>query len=191
VLGNVAFTAWLAARRSAQTARAGQEQVAAALRSSRVSLSLPVLEALAQLTGSQFVVWDPAAGTRGLATLPREAISDGRLAAALPDGTVDVGGQRHRLGVIRSGGVRPETVIVLTPVRTILAATLETVWPVLAVAAATLAALVPLGWRLTGWPPASAPSSGMSAGSRRGTSATACTRSGTAAAIPTTRSAGW
>ena len=150
VLGNVAFTAWLAARRSAQTARAGQEQVAAALRSSRVSLSLPVLEALAQLTGSQFVVWDPAAGTRGLATLPREAISDGRLAAALPDGTVDVGGQRHRLGVIRSGGVRPETVIVLTPVRTILAATLETVWPVLAVAAATLAALVPLGWRLTG-----------------------------------------
>ena len=150
VLCNVAFSAWLAARRSAAAARAKQDQVAAALRSSRVSLSLPVLEALGQLTDSQFIVRDPATGGRGLSTLPPDAVDDGRLAAALPEGTIDVGGTPHRLGVIRSGGVRPETVVVLTPVRSIPAATLEAVWPVLAVAAATLAALVPLGWRLSG-----------------------------------------
>jgi signal transduction histidine kinase len=45
--------------------------------------------------------------------------------------------------------VRPETVLVLTPARSFLATTLEAVWPVLAVAAGTLAVLVPLGLRTT------------------------------------------
>ena len=153
VLANVGFSAWLAARRSARTAQDRQEQVAAALQSSRVSLSQPVLDTLERLTGCHFVVWDESSRTHGLCTLSPEAIDaigDDRLAAALPAGTLAIDGQRYRLGVMRSRGVRPETVLVLTPVRAIFAATLEAVWPVLAVAAATIAALVPLGLRTTG-----------------------------------------
>mgnify|MGYP003332257525 CR=1 FL=1 len=46
VLANVGFSAWLAARRSADAARAARDQVADTLTASRVSLSIPVLDAL-------------------------------------------------------------------------------------------------------------------------------------------------
>jgi len=69
VVANVAFAAWLAARRSLESARSAQEQVAAALERSRVSLSQPVLDTLRQLTGSEFLVWNEATATAGLTTL--------------------------------------------------------------------------------------------------------------------------
>jgi signal transduction histidine kinase len=153
VLANVGFSAWLAARRSAAATRAAQQQVADALRASRVSLSAAVLDALHRLTGSHFVVWDESARRIGLSTLPPEtlAAADGdAVAAAIRDGSGTFGGQRYRLGTVRSEGVRPETVLVLTPERSFIARTVEAVWPVLAVAAATLAVLVPLGLRTTG-----------------------------------------
>ena len=153
VLANVGFAAWLAARRSGRAVSQRQEQVAAALRSSRIPLTQPVLDTLERLTGCHFVVWDDASRTHGLSTLPPESIAatgDERLAAAVPAGTLTVDGQRYRIGAIRSRGVRPETVLVLAPVRPLFAATMEAVWPVLAVAAATIAALVPLGLRTTG-----------------------------------------
>jgi len=152
VLANVGFSAWLAAQRSAASALAQQSQVAAALKASRVSLSMPVLDALARLTGCHFILWNE--GTkRGLSTLDPAALAsldDASLAAAIPQGTVLIADHRYSLGVVRSEGVRPETVLVLTPLRPIFLTTLETVWPVLAVAAATLTVLVPLGLRTTG-----------------------------------------
>jgi hypothetical protein len=153
VLANVGFSAWLAARRSAETARSAQEQVAAALKASRVSLSAAVLDALHRLTGSHFVVWNEAARDARLSTLPSATLATldgGTVDAMLRDGTGALGGRRYRCGAVRSEGVRPETVLVLTPERAVVAATLEAVWPALAVAAATLAVLVPLGVRTTG-----------------------------------------
>jgi signal transduction histidine kinase len=151
VLANVGFAAWLAARRTAAAARGAQARVADSLAAARVTLSPAVLDALERLTGSGFIVWDAAARAAGPATLPEEAIRGLDLAAmvAAREGTVAIRGARHRYGVVSGGGVRPETVIVLTPERPVLAATLEAVWPVLAVAAATLAVLVPLGLRTT------------------------------------------
>lgn len=148
VLANVSFAAWLAARRSLAAASTAQEQVAAALESSRVALSPQVLDALRQLTGSHFVVWNAASRTAGIATVPPDAAAAAGAAAA--GGSVVVEGRRHRVGTVRSQGVRPESVLVLTPVRGILATSFEAAWPVLAVAAATLAVLVPLGLRTTG-----------------------------------------
>jgi signal transduction histidine kinase len=153
VLANVGFSAWLAARRSAEAARAAQQQVADALRTSRVSLSATVLDALHRLTGSHFLVWEESARRIGLSTLPpgtREAVDGDMVAAALRAGGGTFGGQRYRVGPVRSEGVRPETVLILTPERSFIAATFEAVWPVLAVAAGTLAVLVPLGLRTTG-----------------------------------------
>jgi signal transduction histidine kinase len=153
VLANVGFSAWLAARRSAEATRAAQQQVADALRASRVSLSAAVLDALHQLTGSHFLVWEESARRIGLSTLPPETLAadDGdAVAAAIRTGSGTFGGQRYRLGTVRSEGVRPETVLVLTPERSFIARTVEAVWPVLAVAAGTLAVLVPLGLRTTG-----------------------------------------
>ena len=49
VVANVAFAAGRAARRSLESGRSAQEQVAAALERSRVSLSQPVLDTLRQL----------------------------------------------------------------------------------------------------------------------------------------------
>jgi signal transduction histidine kinase len=72
------------------------------------------------------------------------------VAAAIRAGSGTFGGDRYRLGTVRSEGVRPETVLVLTPERSFIARTVEAVWPVLAVAAGTLAVLVPLGLRTTG-----------------------------------------
>lgn len=152
VLANVGFSAWLAARRSGEATRAAQQQVADALRTSRVSLSAAVLEALHRLTGNHFLVWEESARRIGLSTLPPEtleAIHGDMVAAALRAGSGTFGRQRYRLGTVRSEGVRPETVLILTPERSFIAATFEAVWPVLAVAAGTLAVLVPLGLRTT------------------------------------------
>lgn len=153
VLANVGFSAWLAAQRSAEATRAAQGQVADALRASRVSLSAAVLDALHRLTGSHFLVWEESARRIGLSTLPPqalEALEGDAVAAAIRAGGGTFGGRRYRLGTVRSEGVRPETVLILTPERSFIARTLEAVWPVLAVAAGTLAVLVPLGLRTTG-----------------------------------------
>ena len=153
VLANVGFSAWLAARRSAEATRAAQQQVADALRASRVSLSVAVLDALHRLTGSHFLIWEESTRRIGLSTLPPEAIETvpgDAVAAAIRAGSGTFGGQRYRLGTVRSEGVRPETVLVLTPERSFIARTFDAVWPVLAVAAGTLAVLVPLGLRTTG-----------------------------------------
>jgi signal transduction histidine kinase len=153
VLANVGFSAWLAARRSAAATRAAQQQVADALQASRVSLSAAVLDALHRLTGSHFLVWDESAHRIGLSTLPPEtlaAVDRDAVAAAIRAGSGTFDGHRYRLGTVRSEGVRPETVLVLTPERSFIARTVEAVWPVLAVAAGTLAVLVPLGLRTTG-----------------------------------------
>ena len=146
VLANVAFAAWLAARRAADRAEAGQSQVAAALASSRVILTQPVLDTLHELTGSHFVVWDPVARAAGLTTLPNASLA-APAAASLADAVGDVtvlDGRRYRIGRIRSGGVRPETVLMLVPEQSIARSTLEAAWPLLAAAAATLALVVPL-----------------------------------------------
>ena len=175
VLANVAFAAWLAARRSVEGTRRQQERVAAALAASRVSLSMPVLDALHRLTGSHFLVWNATANVRGLSTLPAAslaAIGDEQITAAVAEGVLAVDGQKYRIGVARSEGVRPETVLVLTPQRSLWNATFESVWPVLAVAAATLAVLVPLGLKTTvASRTASVPSNGTSAGSPAASSA--------------------
>jgi signal transduction histidine kinase len=153
VLANVAFAAWLATRRAADTARRQQEQVAAALSSSRVGLSMPVLDALHRLTGSHFLVWNDAARTRGLSTIDSDtlaAVGDDAIASGMASGAIALAGHTHRVGIAKSAGVRPETVLVLSPQRSLFSAALEAAWPVLAVAAATLAILVPLGLRTTG-----------------------------------------
>jgi len=153
VLANVGFAAWLAARRSAAVTLHAQRQVADALRTSRVSLSAAVLDALHRLTGNHFLVLEEATRRIGLSTLPpeaRAAIDGDMVAAALRAGVGTFGGRTYRLGTVRSEGVRPETVVLLAPERALVAATLEATWPVLAVAAGTLAVLVPLGLRTTG-----------------------------------------
>ncbi|MGB8852352.1 MAG: HAMP domain-containing sensor histidine kinase [Pirellulales bacterium] len=146
VLANVAFAAWLAARQAAERAEAGQTQVAQALASSRVTLTQPVLDTLQQLTGSHFVIWDPAARAASLTTLSPTALPPG-VAASLADAVGDVTvleGRRYRIGRVRSSGVRPETVLMLVPERSVIGATLEAAWPLVAAAAATLAVFVPL-----------------------------------------------
>ena len=147
VAANVAFTSALAARRGLADARHREEQVATALEASRVALSPQVLDTLRQLTGCEFVVWNPADRTAGLATLSADVLArhDAAAIAAAAGGDTVVDGRRYRVGQARVGGVRPERVLVLTPVRSLLATTLEAIWPVLAVAAGTLAVLVPLG----------------------------------------------
>jgi len=152
VLANVGFAAWLATRRAAAATQAAQEQVADALRASRVSLSAAVLDALHRLTANHFLIWNESIRQPGLTTLPTEVMGtlDGdRVAAALRAGNGTFGGKRYQIGAVRSEGVRPETVLVLTPARSFLTTTLESVGPVLAVAAGTLAVLVPLGLRTT------------------------------------------
>jgi signal transduction histidine kinase len=152
VLANVGFAAWLAARRSADNARAARDKVADTLAASRVSLSPPVLDALRRLTGNHFIVWNETDRQIGVSTLPREALRDvdaDLLATAIRDGRGTFADRPYHVGGVRASGVRPETVLVLTPDRDVLASTLEAVWPVLAVAATTLAVLVPLGVRAT------------------------------------------
>ncbi len=146
VLANVGFAAWLAARRASERAEAGRDKVAAALAASRVAMAQPVLDTLHELTGSHFVVWDATARAAGLTTLPPATLLPD-VAASLADAVGDVTvleGRRYRIGRVRSAGVRPETVLMLTPERSIASATLEAAWPLLAVAAATLALFVPV-----------------------------------------------
>jgi len=152
VLANMAFAAWLAARRSVAAARTVQEQVAATLDASRVSLSQPVLDALSRLTGSHFVVWNMATGTAGFSTLPADtpATEVGAATTKSVGDVATIAGRSYRIGRARSGSIRPETVLVLTPVEALARTTFDAIWPVLAVAAATLAVLVPLGLRTTG-----------------------------------------
>lgn len=147
VIANVGFAAFLAARRAQDAARSQQEQVARALETSKVALSRPVLETLRLLTGSEFLIWNATDGIAGLSTLPPEILArHAPSAIAAADGTsVVLDAQRFRVGTARSGSVRSETVLVLTPVRSVTLMTLEAIWPVLAVAAATLAVLVPVG----------------------------------------------
>jgi len=152
VLANVAFSAWLATRRAAAAAREREQRVAAALAEKRVALAPAVLTALAALTGSEFVVWDPAARRAGATSLPAgwlAGTTDAAFADAVASGRIDLAGSSYRLGVVRASGVRPESVLVLTPERPAVAAAFETVWPVLAVAAGTLGLLVPLSLRTT------------------------------------------
>jgi signal transduction histidine kinase len=147
VAANVAFAAILAARRSLATARTQQEQVATALEQSRVALSPQVLDTLRQLTGSEFLVWNPTTSTSGLTTLPAATLErhPPESIAAATGGNIVIDARRYHVGTARVGGVRPQTVLVLSPVTGLLQATLEAIWPVLAVAAATLAVLIPLG----------------------------------------------
>ena len=152
VLANVGFSAWLATQRSLAAARAGQEQVAAALEAARIALSPQVLDTLQRLTGSHFVVWNPAARTADASTLPAGTIDD-RRAADLADtvgASAVIDGRRYRIGLVRASGVRPESVLVLTPLASLARTAFDAAWPVLAVAAATLAVLVPIGLRTTG-----------------------------------------
>jgi hypothetical protein len=152
VLVNVAFSAWLATRRAAAAAREREARVAAALAEKRVALSPAVLDALAALTGSEFVVWDPVTRHAGATSLPAKMVagaSDPALAEAIAAGRIDLAGSSYRVGVVRAAGVRPESVLVLTPERPALTAAFDTVWPVLAVAASTLGLLVPLSLRTT------------------------------------------
>jgi signal transduction histidine kinase len=147
VVANVAFAAFLAARRAFEAAEAQQQRVAAAVESSRIAFSPQVLETLRQLTGCEFLVWNAATATAGLSTLPPDVLArhDPATIAAATGGNILLDGRRYHVGTAQARGVRPETVLVLTPVSIIVRTTLEAIWPVLAVAAATLAVLVPLG----------------------------------------------
>ncbi|MFO0422572.1 MAG: hypothetical protein ACK52C_02825, partial [Planctomycetia bacterium] len=112
VLANVAFAAWLATRRAADAARRQQAQVAAALSSSRVRLSMPVLDALHRLTGSHFLIWNDAARTRGLSTIDHDslgAVSDDAISSGMQHGSLAIAGSTYRVGIAKSTGVRPET----------------------------------------------------------------------------------
>jgi signal transduction histidine kinase len=153
VLANVAFASWLAARRAADVARQHERQVVETLATSRVTLTLPVLETLSRLTDSQFVVWNPVDGSLGTTTLDRdrrEELTAAGVAAALDRGTTTLGGRSFRVATVRSGSVRPETVVVFTPRRSLASLALESSWPQLAVAAVTLALLVPASLAATG-----------------------------------------
>jgi signal transduction histidine kinase len=158
VVANVAFAAFLAARQALAAARAQEERVAKTLETSRVPLSPQVLETLRKLTGCEFIVWNPSAdsmtsadtasaGAAALATLPAELLADHPPATLARAAGRDIvlAGQRYHVGTAVSGSIRGESLLVLTPVRSLVWTTLEAIWPALAVAAATLAVLVPVG----------------------------------------------
>ncbi|MFM7205833.1 MAG: sensor histidine kinase [Planctomycetaceae bacterium] len=152
VLANVAFAAWLATRSAVLAARAGRERIVAALDRSRIALVPAVVEALGDLTGSDLVVWDDARDEPAASTLRPEMLLElGDRLRGLQEGDVVVGGgRRYAAGVVRSAGVRPERVVVLTPVESLAATSWRAAWPVLAVAAVTLGVLVPVGLATTG-----------------------------------------
>lgn len=156
VLANVAFAAWLAARRHSEEIAEQQRQVAETLASSRVALSPAVLTALQSLTGNQFVIWNQQVVTSTIpasqANALQRALQD--LGASQPDSTMPSGRIRvdttaYSVAAIQPGGGRPETVLVLTPTAGFSRALLDAIWPVLAVAAVTLAVLVPVGVHAT------------------------------------------
>ncbi len=149
VAANVGFTAWWEIRQESLAARQRREQVADTLAQSRVAVSVPILAALHRLTGDHYVVWDIASETPGLATLPVDSAQAPLLAQGLATGSVALEEISYRVGSVRAAGVRPETVLVLSPRESLARATWNRVWPILAVAAGTLAVLVPLGLRMT------------------------------------------
>ena len=149
VAANVGFTSWWEVRQESVAAAARQRQVAETLVGSRVAVSGPVLTALHRLTGDHYVVWDAARDAPGLATLPLDSADFTALRRSLATGRAEFGGAVYRVGAVRAGGVRPETVLVLSPLKGLAWATWQRVWPILAVGAATLGALVPLGLRMT------------------------------------------
>ncbi|MFM7411677.1 MAG: sensor histidine kinase [Planctomycetota bacterium] len=152
VLANVAFTTWLATRAAVVAARDGRQRVVAALDRSRIALTPAVVDALADLTGSQFVVWDDDEGRA--VTTSIGPVDDAALAETLGSvgagDVVTVAGRGYAVGVVHARGVRPERAFVLAPVRSFAATIWSAAWPVLAVAAATLAVLVPVGLATTG-----------------------------------------
>lgn len=149
VAANVGFTAWWAMRQESLAARQRREQVADTLTQSRVAVSAPILAALHRLTGDHYVVWDVANETPGLATLPVSSAAAALLKQGLVSGAVVLDTLPYRVGTVRAAGVRPETVLVLSPRESVARATWNRVWPILIVAAGTLAVLVPLGLRMT------------------------------------------
>jgi signal transduction histidine kinase len=151
VLANVGFAAFLAARQAQEAARGQQEKVAKALELSRVALSQPVLDTLTVLTGSEFLIWNASDRLAGFSTLAPAILArhDPQTIAAATGTTIMLDGQRYHVGTARSGSARAETVLVLTPVRNLVATTLEAIWPVLVVAAGTLLILIPLGTFVT------------------------------------------
>ncbi|MGI9176852.1 MAG: HAMP domain-containing protein, partial [Pirellulales bacterium] len=151
VLANVGFAAWLATRSALVAARENRERIVAALDRSRIPLSPAVVEALADLTGSELVVWDDARNAPLAATLTsdRLATATDPLRAARDGDLIQLGAERHAVGIVRASGVRPERAFLLTPVQRVATTTWRAAWPVLAVAAATLAVLVPLGLATT------------------------------------------
>jgi signal transduction histidine kinase len=151
VVTSVAASSWIAARRSRAAARAAEERLAAALSAARFPLTQQILDTLTVLTGSDFVVWNPAVGETGLTTLSTVALGDtdmATVAAAAGTSTTVAGAPRH-VGVVRIAGVRPETVLVLTPVPSLARTVADALWPEAAIAAGMLAVLVPLGLSLT------------------------------------------
>ena len=151
VLASVAASSGLTARRSLAEARAAQQRLAEALAAARFPLSQPILDTLARLSGSRFVVWNPVDRVAGPSTLPADVLrrTDMAAVAAATGDSIGVGGVPHRVGLVRLAGVRPETVLVLTPVPTLSRIVADALWPEAAIAAAMLAVLVPLGLRVT------------------------------------------
>jgi signal transduction histidine kinase len=149
VAANVGFTAWWAVKQESLAAQQRREQVADTLAQSRVAVSAPILAALHRLTGDHYVVWNTASNTPSLSTLPVDAAEGALLEEGVATGAVVLDAIQYRVGSVRAGGVRPETVLVLSPRESVARATWNRVWPILAVAAATLAVLVPLGLRMT------------------------------------------
>lgn len=149
VLLGVVTSSWLAANRSLAAARSAQERLGAALADARFPLSQPIVDTLARLTGSDFVVWDPAARVAGPATLSAEtlAVTDLTAVAANAGGVAHVGGTSRRVGIVRPSGVRPETVLVLTPMPGLARTVTEALVPEIVIAGAMLAVLVPIGLR--------------------------------------------
>jgi signal transduction histidine kinase len=151
VLANVAFAAWLATRRAVVAARAGRERIVTALERSRIALAPAVLDALGDLTGSDLVLWNDGADAPIATTLPPERLAEATAAlrTARDGDAITLGEARHAVAVVRAAGVRPERAFVLTPLESLATTTWTAAWPVLAVAAATLAVLVPLGLATT------------------------------------------
>ncbi|MFM9059152.1 MAG: ATP-binding protein [Planctomycetaceae bacterium] len=152
VLASVAASSWVAARRSAAAARAAQERLAEALAAARFPLTQPILDTLARLTGSDFVIWSPADGAVGLSTLDaqaRDRTDFAAVAAAAAIGkTIAVAGTPRRVGLVRLAGARPETVLVITPVPSLARTVADALWPEALIAAGMLALLVPLGLKI-------------------------------------------
>lgn len=152
VLALVAFTTWQATRGALGSAARSRERIRTALERSRVPLRPAVVEALGELTGSELVVWNEGEDAPAASTVPpdRLAAAADLLRAARDGDVVALDGGSYAVGIVRASGVRPEQAILLTPVRSTAATMLAAAWPVMAMAAATLALLVPLGLAATG-----------------------------------------